>query len=324
MPQDDSMNASRPCTPPDASPAVARSGARHQALHPSARTRALPHARALMLSVGLLLSLPLAGCGGQAAGAGHMDEAEAQRQVEKLIELCTPLDPNLTSDHHDRQLHERRALVEALCARDETLSRVALAAYDDHSSKEDPVLVRVRLLEVAGHADPERTRPRLVELVQTYGYEMADRTEAVRILAETSPATAIEVLEPMLEPRRKSSTTPNDEFLVRGYVTACRNADVSPVPLLAEVVTDFYKEDAARHYAAEALGDYDDPLGIEALETVLVESTGNGYLRRKAAQSLRKVLPAESACALFTQVAEREADTSFLHFMASMIEELCP
>ena len=43
-----------------------------------------------------------------------------------------------------------------------------------------------------------------------------------------------------------------------------------------------------------------------------------------AAQSLRKTLPAEDACALFKEVADREAESNFLIFLLDVIAETCP
>lgn len=290
--------------------------------------RALPHTgRSQLLAAVLCLlggSTLLAGCAGEAAGKAPLDPAQIAQRIERLIELCTPLDPTLTSDHHDRQLHAQRALVEELSRAGPELGRAALEAYERNSTPDTPDLLRVRLLEVASHAAPEHTRPKLVALLTQYGYPMLDRTESARLLAETSPTTALELLEPMVSETRRSSTMPDDEFLVRAYVTACRGAQVSPVPVLARFVTNIYKQEAARHYAAQALGEHPEPLGIKALEAVLIESTGNGYLRRKAAQALRVALPAESACTVFRAVADREADMGFLEFLISMIEANCP
>ena len=72
------------------------------------------------------------------------------------------------------------------------------------------------------------------------------------------------------------------------------------------------------------LGNHPDPLGRQALEIILIESTGNGYIRRMAAQSLRKTLPAEEACALFKEVSKLEAETNFLVFLLDVIAETCP
>jgi hypothetical protein len=116
---------------------------------------------------------------------------------------------------------------------------------------------------------------------------------------------------------------PDDEFLVRGWVVACELLGRSPVDELADVATNLMMQDAARHYATQELGRFHEPKGRKALETVLIESTGNGYIRRKAAQSLQASLPAETACALFRHVLEREADINFQAFLQDVIARNC-
>ena len=80
---------------------------------------------------------------------------------------------------------------------------------------------------------------------------------------------------------------------------------------------------AARHLAAGELARFPDPLGRSALETAMIESSGNGYLRRKAAQAIRDSVPREEACELFRYVLEREADINFAIFMRNMIDLNC-
>jgi len=308
----------RPCSPPPPRPARGR--------HRSLRARALAHtgraSPAAPTALAALVALLLGACGGDVAG-GTPAGLDPRAEVAELVELCTPLDPTLTSDHHDRQLHARRAKVAALERAGRAVGLEALRVYRAHSSPEEPFFVRLYTLEVAAHAAREETRPLLEELISEYGYPLDVRTEAVRLLAETSPERAIEVIGPLVKKTRRTQTLPDDEFLVRGYVTACTGARRSPVDVLVDVATNIYKQEAARHYAAEALGGYpDEPIGIKALETILVESTGNTYLRIKAAQSLRKALPAETACELFRRVAEYEAGANFLQFLADMLDEL--
>ncbi|MDP6539493.1 MAG: hypothetical protein QF410_08090 [Planctomycetota bacterium] len=246
--------------------------------------------------------------------------------MARLVELSTPLDPTLTSDHHDRQLHERRAQVARLKAGGREVGLEALRVYRQRAHEDNPLMVRLRTLEVGAHAAPQDARPLLEKLILEYGHPMDVRTESLRLLAEIAPARAVEVIGPLVRIKRKSQTVPEDEFLVRAFVTACEGSGSSPVDALVDVATNIFKQDAARHYAAEALGSYgDEPLAVKALETLLIESTGNTYLRIKAAQSLRTILPTEQACALFGSVAEREAGVNFLKFLNNMLEDLgCP
>ena len=75
--------------------------------------------------------------------------------------------------------------------------------------------------------------------------------------------------------------------------------------------------------SAGELARFPDPLGRSALETAMIESSGNGYLRRKAAQAIRDSVPREEACELFRYVLEREADINFAIFMRNMIDLNC-
>lgn len=306
------LQALREAAPPRSAPGAAARCAESLSL------RALAHGAALALSL-----LSLGSCGGEPTGASGIDPAVA---VARLVDLCTPLDPTLTSDHHDRQLRERRAQVARLKAGGREVGLEALRVYRQRAHEDNPLMVRLRTLEVGAHAAPQDARPLLEKLILEYGHPMDVRTESLRLLAETAPLRAVELIGPMVRVKRKSQTVPEDEFLLRGYVTACEGAGTSPVNVLVDVATNIFKQDAARHFAAQALGDHgDEPLAIKALETLLIESTGNTYLRIKAAQSLRKILPAEQACALFGSVAEREAGVNFLKFLNDMLEDLgCP
>lgn len=289
----------------------------------AATERALPHVglRSTPLLAALAVTF-LAGCPG-VSGSETIDGAVDPARIERLVELCTPLDPTLTSDHHDKQLKDQRALVEELKQEGPEFGRAMLAAYERHSSPEEPVLVRVRMLEVAAHTAPDDTEPLLVKYIQQYGHPMDIRTESVRLLAETKPERALEVLEPYVTRKRATETTPEDEWFVQAWVTACDATGRSPVPVLLDVATNIYKQPRARYYAATQLGAHPEPQGIEALRALLIESTGDGMLRRKAAQALRAALPAETACAIFQEVAAHEAELTMLEFLASMIQDLC-
>ncbi|MFT7487275.1 MAG: HEAT repeat protein, partial [Candidatus Paceibacteria bacterium] len=84
-----------------------------------------------------------------------------------------------------------------------------------------------------------------------------------------------------------------------------------------------YKDDAARHQAVKELGKHKTPHAHMALRQILVESTGNAYLRRKAAQAIKESFPREEACAIFAEISTMEADNNFLLFLADMIEDNC-
>lgn len=285
---------------------------------PSAKAhRASPHTWSLILAL-------FASCAPAEDPSGMVvsDPSDSQAKVEDLIRLLTPLDPTLTSDYHDKHLRARRALQTELEGGSEDVGRAALEAF--HSHRDDIVDVRRGLLQVAARSAPLDTTPLLEKLVVEYGHPLEERAEATLLIGEASPERAILVLEPMCRRTKRNETLPHDEFLIRGWVTACEKLEMSPVPVLVDNATNITKDETSRHYSVKQLGNHVDPLGRQALEIILIESTGNGYIRRMAAQSLRKTLSAEEACALFKEVADREAETNFLLFLLDVIAETCP
>ena len=83
-------------------------------------------------------------------------------------------------------------------------------------------------------------------------------------------------------------------------------------------------EPIARYVAIEALADHaDDPLARATLQEALVESTGDGYLRRKAAQGIIKGFPSEDACALLQEVLRNESDQNMARFLDDMFQTNC-
>ncbi len=249
--------------------------------------------------------------------------AESRARVAEMIEVLIPLDQTLTSDYHDRHFVRQQKLVEELMHGDLEVGIAALRAYVEYRGEE--TLVRDGLLTVAAYAATDESRELLSHLVLDYGHPIDDRTYALTLLAETSPGIFRELAEPMVHRHEGlAHTMPPDEFWIRGWVTASEQLGLSPVEALADVVTNLRMEQYARHFAAEALGRYPgDPLGAKALEAVMVESSGNGYLRRKAAQALRVSIPREGACELFYHVFSHEADVDFRAFLGDMLEEHC-
>jgi HEAT repeat protein len=133
----------------------------------------------------------------------------------------------------------------------------------------------------------------------------------------------VELLGPLVLETQPTVTLPPREGLLAAWCVAAEASGTPRTPLLAEVATDLYQLDEVRARAVEELGHESDPAAGHALHTVLIESTGNAYLRRKAAQSIARVLPREEACAVLEQVFTHEADLNFQRFLAAQIEELC-
>lgn len=117
---------------------------------------------------------------------------------------------------------------------------------------------------------------------------------------------------------------PPAEFLVRSWIIACDKAGKDPVPVLADVATNLFMESNARTMAIKELGNHpENRLSQQAISAILIESTGDGYLRRMAAQSLLKLVPRESACSILSQVADREGDTNMLMFLKDVLDKNC-
>ena len=65
-------------------------------------------------------------------------------------------------------------------------------------------------------------------------------------------------------------------------------------------------------------------MGRQALEAVLVESSGNGYIRRLALQSLNEqIREDEDFCALAKRIQANEADLEFIRFIESALDKRC-
>lgn len=249
--------------------------------------------------------------------------AEARAKVGALMEAFRPIALDLTSDHHDRQIFEQREIYQDLLKMGPEVGRAALHAYT--GAQDEPMLVRRALLWLGGKTAPQEAENLLAHLMDTYGYEFSDRTEAALVLAESSPDRFMEIARPYLERREKlSKWMPDDEFLVQGWVNANIVKGTSPVPLLADVATNLLIMPNARSLAAKRIGDFPNELiGQRALETCLIESSGDHYLRRMAAQSLLKLLPRETACTVFEETFSREQDPGMAQFLQDMIQKNC-
>jgi hypothetical protein len=280
----------------------------------------------------LLVLTSLAGCkpesaptsGASSASGTSSAQAERVAKLDRLVELFTPLEETVTSNITDQRFLDAQALLAELSSKDPELGRLALARLRQDSGTKLSKDVERALITVAAQADPEGTRTLLENLVTQYGAELSLRTEAVLLFAQVHPARAVEVLEPYVRKGRQESTLPPAEFLVRSWIIACEKLGKDPVPVLADVATNLYMDSSARVMAVKALGQHPESrLGQQAISAILIESTGDGYLRRMAVQSLLKVVPRESACEILMQVADREGDTNMLFFLKDVLDKNC-
>jgi hypothetical protein len=261
---------------------------------------------------------------GATGATGAAPDAAAAR-IDKLVERFTPLAKTVTSDLSDAQFIEGQKLLAELSKAGPEVGRAALARLRAPTDgKPRPQAVERALLTVAARAAPEDSKVLLENLVTQYGTDLALRTEATLLFAEVQPLRAKEILEPFVRRARQSQTLPPQEFLVRAWVTACEQSKTDPVPALADAATNLFMEEPARVRAVKELGHHKGNLLAEkALRAILVESTGDGYLRRMAAQALIELLPRETACSLLTEVADKEADSNMLIFLSDALDKYC-
>ena len=309
--------------------------------------RALSHARRpcdalLGTLLGALLTTLVAGCGHQAhspaeaaaGGSGATAESRAvvpthadRAELALLIEAFTPLDAAATSDRHDAWLATQRAVLERLCRAGPGVAVLALEAFDakTEAGPAHPERVRAALLEVAAHIQGDELAPRLEALILTYDGELGlfVRTDAVRILAETAPARAVEFLAPLAREDRPSSTRPPQGALIEGWVRAARALGDADTGVLADVATNIFQAPEARYAAIDGLGELGGARAGAALEEILSESSSDGYVRRKAAQALVRCASAAELCRVLDTLAAHESDPAFLDFLADMIDRHC-
>jgi hypothetical protein len=252
-------------------------------------------------------------------------DASAKAKVAELIETLTPLTKTVTSDITDKKFIRGQELLAEMRKGGTAVGVAALDALRSKQAGEKawPVDVERGLLDVAAHAAPNESRQLLTALVTQYGPTLELRTHALVLLSETWPEDTLKILEPLVTKARPNQTLPPAEFMVDAWVTACEKTGRSPVKVLADVATNLFMDETARIRAVKDLGHYKDPFATQALSAILVESTGDAYLRRMAAQGLRDTLDRETACKIFETVASREADLGMLDFMRDMLDKNC-
>ena len=251
------------------------------------------------------------------------ERAAAREQLVALTELYGIVDPLLLSDKKDALMAERESLRKKLRSAGLATALEAEAMFHEWPARDE--FARSVLLEVAAHGRPAALSDSLIDIVRLYDPELGlfVRTEAARILAETSPEAAVQLFRELLS-SPPNATLPPAEVLLRRFGEATAAIGQPDAPLLADIVTDFQRAPDLRYAAITLLGGIDDPRSRQALEVVLVESGSDGYVRRKAAQALANLLPPDELCPILLRVADRETSEAFLLFLANQIELLCP
>jgi hypothetical protein len=286
-------------------------------LRARARTKATPLG---VLALALLAGL--AGCertkAGDSASTGALTP---EREVRDLVTALTPPAATALPVEKSEFYLNRKRMLERLRGASRAHGEAALALLRE----ERPTLPEVRsgLLDVAAHTAPEATVEILVNLTTVFGDDLYVRKNAAVLLGECMPLRAIEVLEPILRERADDRTYPPEDALLDAWLAANEKLELDPVPLLVLVATDLKRSMDVRHRATKALARYPSDMGRQALENVLVESSGNGYIRRLALQALRESLPQEAFCELARRTQERESDPEFVLFIQDHLDSRC-
>jgi len=245
----------------------------------------------------------------------------AEQRIGDLIAAFTPPEATTTSAVQDDWLRRRRATMARMKRGDEELGALLVEAF--LTRKDLSVPVRSGLLEAASYANPKAATPTLIQIVENYGEDIGLRTDACRFLGASAPEAGIETLGKILFESDRAATGPGDEALLDGWLEAHRQLDRDPGRDLADLATEIGRDEATRHLAIRALGQYPSKLSASALEEVLFESSGNSYMRRLAAQSMIEISEREDFCPIFIRLFEREADVNFQLFLESTINEYC-
>ena len=271
-----------------------------------------------------LVSAPLLVIACNPAGGGDTHAAslgEPQRDIQDLITALTPPPPTSIPVVKNDWFVTRKRTLERLREADEAHGLEALRVLREAP----PALAEVRsgLLDIAAHTAPQVSEELLVKLTTTFGEDLGVRKNACELLGACCPLKAIEVLEPILRERYDDRTYPPEERMLSAWLAANKKLELDPTPLLALVATDLHRPQDVRHLATRALGLRDSPLARQALQTLLVESSGNGYIRRLALQSLRDILPKEEFCALAKSIQDKEADPQMIDVLEKHLEASC-
>jgi hypothetical protein len=279
-----------------------------------------------ILLITALLALLFTNCGGspEVKATGQ----DTDRQIRDLISALTPASPTANSAVQSDWIDRYREVMDRLS---EAGPEVGQAALDKFHESDDAILdVRRGLLRVAAHNLPAETVGLLETLFEEFGEHLGIRMAALELLVQTSPTDAIRLLEPILAARRPGKTYPDPERLVTCYAEAALASELGEQAALtlAGYASNLFFDQTGRKVAVQKLVDYPSPHSRETLRIVLVESTGNAYLRRIAANTLVKMAKTDAAtkdalCGILNDVMNKEADVNFQLYLVNMITEHC-
>ncbi len=293
------------------------------------------------LCLAALLASPLAGCGtdtdssrdpssnqpetGASKALTDLSDPEVSAAVADVLRALTPPSETATSDIEYAQRDRARATLKSMHGADPALGRALLQHL-----KENPGLdnrVRDGLLAAGTYADPDHAGPLLEAAVGDFAggpleLDLRQRGIAAALLAEVRPQLAVDLLEPLLTGGLRSQTLPKREMVLTAWLAAAKAIDHPREETLILVATDIRLDSPTRHLAVRELGQLSSPRVSQALMAILTESTGNGILRRKAAQAIMDSEDNESAIASITSVLQLEADSNMQIFLSRALDNL--
>ena len=278
------------------------------------------------LLASLVLCAACAPAGSDAEARAGGEEVVASDEVlddlRNLETAVTPLPATTPAGEQGAWFSRRRDTLERLAHATRAHGIEALRRFRERPDALPQV--RSALLHVAAHNSPDEARAILEGLLLTFGDDMVVRTQAATLLPVASPQRAIELLEPILLGQRRGTTYPAEDMLLGAWNTAALALERDRVPVLCAVATDLPRDMATRHQATKLLGEIESEQGRQALEQLLVESSGNHMLRRYAAQSLSRSVDAARICPVLVRTRDNESDVNFQLFLDDLIQKTCP
>jgi len=288
-----------------------------------------------LAALGLTTLLAAYGCSDGNTGA----EGGADPRARALAQL--PIDQQVRdviaalTDDSDQSKPEKNDFVlrifatwEMLDSASPELGRALLAELDDpRNAALDPGL-RIRILEGAARS-MRRDAPSRAELaralaarIENSSHPMGERNKSCELMGEIAPDQALTVLGPIVGPGRRFTTTPDHEFVLRGWLAASEKLERDTTGILCDIAGDQGMETISRVTALDRLAGSDDSRAVATMESVMVESTGDMYTRQRAVRSYLATVDAPLARARLEQMLMREADQNMQVFLQNTLSQL--
>jgi hypothetical protein len=280
--------------------------------------------------LGIAFPLVFAGCeDAPSADVGASGEVVSnlplQRQLQDMIDALAEADA-AAGVSVDAWVDGVRAAYARADRSSPDLGRAILELLDERSDL-DPG-IRSRLLEAAARSMAKDTSASaelgvaLSARIETYANPLGERNKACELLGRYCPETAIAVLGPLLLPDRRGTTLPDSEFILGGYLTAAKALGTDTHDILCAIAVEARVDGLTRTVALRELVPQATPRSIAIFENVMVESTGDGYLRQVAVQCYKAAVPKERAIEHLARMRDREADPNMQSFLNDTLADL--